>query len=295
MLTVRLQGGLGNQLFQYAFIKSLALQKGVGFQLDRRYLLNRTLRKNFTFREYDLSIFNVEENFYQPDVAWTAKEVYADKLRLYTQLKRQQLTGKIRRKYIEPFFQYDERIVQIPNNAYCVGYFQSYRYFEDMFPQMRTDFSFKMPIDNTCYPLLQQIEETNSVALHVRRGDFVNHTFHGSVSMEYYLAAVAHLAKTENNLQLFVFSDDVHWCSQHLSFEYPTVFVAAELAGEKARNHFELMQKCRHFIISNSSFAWWAAYLGNASNKKVVAPKKWLQNPIINTNDITPPSWLRLA
>lgn len=292
MIVVRLNGGLGNQLFQYAFGKSLSIQKNVPFLLDDRYLLDRTPRKKFTFRNYDLSLFNMEPQFYKKGKTLLPYWVYADRA-LMKLIEKMPITV-FKNLYVEPYFQFNPNYLSISNNCYCVGYFQSYKYFEPIKELLIKDLTFKSQIRPDCNQLLALISNTNSVCVHIRKGDFVNHSFHGNVETSYYHKALEVLLTQEQLLNLFIFSDDINWCKANLSFSIPTVFVEDVFAGEKARNQLELMINCKHFIISNSSFAWWAAYLGNHPEKKVIAPLAWLKNQKINTKDITPPSWLRL-
>lgn len=292
MIIVRLNGGLGNQLFQYAFAKSLSIQKKVPFLLDDRYLIDRTPRRAFTFREYDLSIFNIQVNFFKQGKTLLPYWVYADKLIIKLM---EQLSFSISSNlYVEPYFHFNPNYIHLSNDCYCIGYFQSYKYLEPIKEILKEELSFKDPISSNCINILSKIQNSNSVCVHIRKGDFINHTFHGTIKTSYYYDAVKHLSNQITSLQLFVFSDDINWCKTNLSFAQPTIYVDDIYAGLKGRNHFELMMNCRHFIISNSSFAWWAAYLAKNSNKKVVAPLAWLNNKKINTKDITPPDWVRL-
>jgi hypothetical protein len=292
MIVVRLQGGLGNQMFQYALARSMAMQLNTKFLLDARFLLNRTPRPNFTFRDYDLSIFNLEASFYKEDKKISGFKVYADKI-LTTIAKyiKKKFPNAISKYFIEQHFHFDTNFLEKGSDVYCIGYFQSYRYFEKIKSVLINDFSFKNPIDTNCLPLLNKIKSTNSVCIHVRRGDYVNNSYYSSTSMNYYAEALKTLISIEKNIELFLFSDDVEWCKLNVNLGLPINFVDESFAGYKAKNHFELMRNCRHFIISNSSFAWWSAYLSLNEDKKVFVTKNWFKDPNIVTKDLFPNDW----
>ena len=140
-----------------------------------------------------------------------------------------------------------------------------------------------------------RIAAVNAVCVHVRRGDYVtnpsaNQT-HGLCPVSYYRAALGRMCERGvRNPHLFVFSDDIGWCRENLHLATPTTFVGPEHAGEKDSQHFKLMTACRHFIIPNSSFSWWPAWLSTASPEKVVVvPQKWTRRDI--GFDVVPKGW----
>ena len=130
--------------------------------------------------------------------------------------------------------------------------------------------------------------------MNVRRGDFVNNDFHGTMGLDYYLKSLDVLnSKLDAELKIFVFSDDIEWCIDNLKFDYATEFIGHSYKGVKFSSYLYLMQACKYFIIPNSSFAWWAAFLSDYSNKIVIAPKNWFNNDL-NTSDLIPDSWIRI-
>ena len=134
----------------------------------------------------------------------------------------------------------------------------------------------------------------------VRRTDFVHNPnsslFHGFVGLEYYDRAVAHIAKNISRPVFFVFSDDIQWCQDHIHLEHPTHIVSHQFAGNKFGAYFKLMSMCKDFIIPNSSFGWWAAWLCTNREKQIIAPKRWYLDPVLNdqTSDLIPSGWLRM-
>jgi hypothetical protein len=293
MIVVRLNGGLGNQLFQYGFARSLAYQKQTSFALDVRYLNDRSYRPFFTFREYDLSIFNVQVNFYKSDRKLLPFWVYAD--RVIAKMVEKFPSPTFFGTYVESDFSFNAGYINLPADCYCIGYFQSYKYLEPVKHLLVKDLSFSEKQTNPAVlHLIQEIQQLNSVCVHIRKGDFANNNVHGTIGLEYYTNAIDLMAQKVNDIHLFVFSDDVNWCAKNLQFQYPVTFVPTELAGVKTRNNFEMMTHCKHFVISNSTYAWWAAYLAQYATKTVIAPKKWFMGVSVDTKDLTPAEWILL-
>jgi hypothetical protein len=138
------------------------------------------------------------------------------------------------------------------------------------------------------------LRKENSVCMHVRRGDFVGNRFHGTMPAEYYTSALSAIAPKFPKPKVFVFSDDIAWCERHLKFPFETMFMGHSYVGPKVSHYFALMKACKAFVISNSSFAWWAAWLGDDREKLVVAPKTWYLDSSKDTSDLTPSSWIRM-
>lgn len=142
---------------------------------------------------------------------------------------------------------------------------------------------------------LRKIQSTNSVALHVRRGDYVSNketsAFHGVCSTAYYQDAIAYLARKRSDLYFFIFSDDISWVKENLVInEFPVDYV--EHNTNLAHEDLRLMYFCKNNIIANSSFSWWGAWLNNHPDKIVIAPEKW--NNIPGNNTELPDQWIRL-
>jgi hypothetical protein len=136
----------------------------------------------------------------------------------------------------------------------------------------------------------------NSLCIHVRRGDYVGSVNHEVVTRDYYDRALEYINKKTKIDKIYLFSDDIKWCEENLKFEIPTMYVGDEYAGEKAEGHHILMRSCKHFIIPNSTFSWWAAWLAPYKDKIIVAPKKWYpETSKYNDEDnIVPESWIKI-
>ncbi len=294
MVIVKLQGGLGNQMFQYAAGKALAVKYQTSLKCDLNFLLDRTLH-NVVFRDYDLDIF--------PNISFPPAN--DAEIRSLTQKSNIDLINRIIRRtigiqsyYKELSFAYNKNFEKLPSSVYLNGYWQSEKYFKSIEADIRKDFSFAPFTVRDNNDLKQQILSTDSICLNVRRGDFVNHSgsasTHGFVGLQYYTDGMNLLNSKINNPHYFIFSDDVEWCRDNLKIEKAVTLVDHHHAGKKFADYLQLMTACKHFLIPNSSFAWWAAWLSLNESKIVVAPKKWFADPSYDTSDVLPSSWIRI-
>jgi hypothetical protein len=285
MIIVHLKGGLGNQIFQYATGRSLAIKHGVALKLDTSFLhLEAT---DYTKREFELNKFNIEAEFA------SKKEIKAMKRLRW-------------RNFFLPTWILEEKknncyslLQKAGKNCYLDGYFQSEKLFVDISEQIRRELTFKNPLIGKDWTEIQQrITNSTSVSLHFRRGDYVENTntnkFHGVCSMDYYHKAIEVVAGKLENPHFFVFSDDIQWVINNFKIDYPTVFV--DKKDENLHSDFQLMSLCKHNIIANSSYSWWAAWLNNHTNKIVIAPEKWYANieEQNKTGGLIPEKWFKL-
>lgn len=290
MIFVKLMGGLGNQMFQLAAGLALARHQ-TEVRVDLDFLLDRTPGQDFVFRDYDLGLFAGE-----PRVARRAE------LPLHWRFYRQRPLRAAARalQRLDPRYladwtpRYNPRLLAAPDGTYLEGFWQSERYFAGIAGELRRAFTFKAPVAEASRPLLDRIRAANAVCVNVRRGDFVGSAFHGVVGAPYLEAGARHVAERCAAPTFFVFSDDLAWCREHVQLGHPTEFVGHEHKGDKFGAYLQLMIACRHFIIPNSSFGWWAAWLGAAADKLVVAPRLWYAAEPDGTPDVAPAGWTRL-
>lgn len=284
-VTVRLLGGLGNQMFQYAAGLALAERHGSKLRLDPSYI-------NFeAHRSYAIDALCIEAS------AARRRRVprwIFERDRLDHALVRLRFFGA----KIEPerTHAYDERFDQAPANAYLLGYRQTERYLLPVSDLLRERFRpRRMGIEALAFA--DRIASASApVAVHVRRGDYVenlstNHLF-GVPGLDYYERAARIVEKRSGAgpLTFFVFSDDIGWCRAQLRLPGETVFVSGETA---AHEDLDLMRRCKHNIIANSSFSWWGAWLGETDSSVVVAPKVWFENYTGDTSQQVPERWSR--
>lgn len=273
MITVNIKGGLGNQMFQYACGRALALRNN-----DRLSLI-RTRYHGDSARDLSLTRFDIQADWPdRPGVSiW------------------QQWRERWRQKFTGDFHVgFDPQTLTRSGNVYLDGYFQSELYFKDQAEHIRADLHLKTALGEKASSLAELIKnDRDAVSIHVRRGDYVNHPdFGGVCTPEYYDRAVVFLKQRLLKANFYVFSDDIEWCRTGL----PCLREATFVSGPKLRDFEEmfLMSICRHHIIANSSFSWWGAWLGNNPSKIVVAPKRWSNLHEEWYRDIIPSTWKRM-
>jgi len=293
MFIIKLQGGLGNQMFQYAFASIISKNKGCILKLDKSFLDNSLTNEGFTYRPFELSIFrnaNLEASTLEIQTL-TKSCFYCAFLKKFGLYK-----SKI---YIEPSLDYHPEAMFINPPMYIKGYFQSYKYFENNIDYIKDIFTFSIEsLNEKNYKLLSKLKSMISISVHIRRGDYITNKkakqFHGNLSFKYYLKAIDIMASKNKVFTLVFFSDDIKWVKEKFQkLPYSKVFIDYN-KNENAWIDMLLMSSCSHNIIANSSFSWWAAFLNNNPEKIVIAPKKWYADPKINTNNLVPIKWIRL-
>ena len=179
---------------------------------------------------------------------------------------------------------------------YMSGYWQSENYFESNRSILINDFSFRIPLNARNADALRLISSSNSVSIHIRRGDYLHNAnakaTHGLCSLEYYHKAIRLIKATIGKPRFFIFSDDMLWVKAHLEPEEDCIFVDWNF-GVDSYNDMRLMSLCKHNIIANSSFSWWGAWLNRNPDKVIIAPKRWFAGKI-NDSNIIPSSWIRI-
>jgi hypothetical protein len=287
----RLNGGLGNQLFQYATGLALARKLGARLKIDIT-----------EFETYHLRRFELGRLPIQASVATTADVagVIINPSRLQRNLNRIAIrlhldNGKAAFKEIH--YHYDPLFEQIRHPVYLNGYWQSEKYFQSVASQLRNELQFNDIPDQANLDALQLIQSSISVSLHIRRGDYVSNAsataVHGLCSLDYYNAAIRYFAERINSPTFFVFSDDLQWAKDHLKMPHPVHFVDAN-GPDRGIEDMWLMKSCQHHITANSSFSWWAAWLNQQPGKIVVAPRTWFRDPSFNCEDLIPALWHKL-
>ncbi len=297
MVIVRLMGGLGNQMFQYAFGRSLSIRKNTTLKLDLSYLLDRTPRPNFTFRDYDLDILQVKEQF--------ASQEEIDSFVSYRLSVPQQMWGIVQsafqRKYHvkEVFSGFYRNLARLDGDIYLDGYWQSEGFFKDIDSIIRKEFSFKEPLGEKAGKLAPGITSVNAVSINIRRGDYVSNPrmrrLYDVCDTDYYLSAISKIGSMTARPVFYIFSDDVAWCQENLKIKYPFFVIDHTHAGKKFQDYLKLMTLCKHHIIPNSTFAWWGAWLNPSKEKIVIAPKRWFGGHWMFLGRKTvPPGWMKL-
>jgi len=284
-VTVKVMGGAGNQMFQYAAGRALALRTGAELVLDTTWYrepFRGTAPRDFCLDRFPVSARLIEDKERRPG-------------------RLGKLAARVLRRFAAPrvptlreaHFHYDPRIISARPPVRLDGYFQSARYFADAETQIRAELA-PPPEAGHAGALAQRIGETTSVSLHVRRTDYTQGAtadIHGVCTPDYYAAAVAELSQRLGPLELFVFSDDIAWAQANLDLGHPATYVSDGRVSDLGE--LWLMSLCRHHVIANSTFSWWGAWLSPNPDKIVIAPRKWFAAEDFDTTDLLPESWLR--
>jgi hypothetical protein len=282
MIIVKITGGLGNQMFQYAAGRRLSLLHQVPLKLDLREYAGPTHRK------FDLDAFHVQyEPATEDDIRRYAKNNFLFRLR------NRIVPVPYRRFYRERFFHYDRKFEKYPSDVYLKGYWQSEKYFKSIEPVIRREFTMKNEFIEHVSAISEKIQQENSVAVHIRKGDYQSPEalkMHGILPAAYYWEAIGMIKSKISNPAYYLFSDDEGWAKNFLQSEN-----IVRISGVHSRTRFEdffLMSQCRHNIIANSSFSWWAAWLNKNPGKIVMAPQKWFNKGPKDTQDLIPEGWI---
>jgi hypothetical protein len=297
VVIARLLGGLGNQMFQYATGRALALRRGATLKLD---ITGFAVAGSHTARRYELDSLQIQATPADDTdlgrfgrVRW-ARSPRLDRVLRWLRVGRPNGAWP---SYRELHFQFDPAVPELPAPVYLDGYWQSERYFSDIAALLRQEFVAKAPSDPENAALAGRIDGVNAVSLHVRRGDYVDNPTtnrcHGICSIDYYQRALEYVSLRTRAPHLFVFSDDQQWARANLRFAAPMTFVDVN-SPDRGYRDMSLMARCRHHIIANSSFSWWGAWLNPSREKVVVAPTQWFSASRNDTRDLIPPSWVRL-
>lgn len=291
MVIVRLNGGLGNQMFQYAAGRALADRLDADLLLDTRAFEHALAFQAYTRRSYALAPFRLRARL--ADAAelrrwplWVAEA--GMRLRLLRPL--------LRRWHFESAAAYDAGLGALRAPVCLVGHWQSERYFLDAAAAIRADFTLREPLGGANAALLQLARTAGSVSLHVRRGDFVSLAaaakVHGVCSIDYYGRAINFVRERHPNCRFLVFSDDPQWARAELPLDASAVFATGN--ADQPEQDLVLMSACSHHIIANSSFSWWGAWLGANPAKIVIAPQQWFLNAPRDASALIPDNWVRL-
>jgi hypothetical protein len=284
MISTRIRGGLGNQLFQYCAGRALALRLGVPLSLDLRDFDGANARR-VGLNHFDIATVPAER---LPAARADGVRRAVGKL----------LRGGNLRGYREKTLAYDLNFEFLGDDTLLKGYWQSERYFQGFETQIRRDLQIVTPASAQNLAMLEDIGGGLAVSLHIRRGDYVSNekynAAHGISDLDYYARAAAFVAERLGAKPVFyAFSDDPDWVRDHLKLPFEVRVVDHNGDGANYED-LRLMAACQHHIVANSSFSWWGAWLNPGRQKLVVAPTRWFADPKTDNPDIVPADWHRV-
>ena len=285
---MRYNGGLGNQMFQYAAVASLADKLNADFYFDCDFF-------NHSYsRPYQINIF--QQN---------SREIKGLRYRILWAFRKYIKNNFLGiNVYGENDFDWEKRFEQIQDNTYIFGFFQSHKYINEQL--IKKHFVFRFEPDAQNLSIIRKMQDEDSISMHIRRGDYVQKKRYASVynhlDFNYYSKALEIIANEVQKPVIYVFSDDIEWVKENLNLENcpkckekgARVEFISHNQGDKSWEDLRLMSNCKHNIIANSSFSWWGAYLNSNPKKIVVAPEKWFQKIQNNPDDLYPKDWIRI-
>ena len=265
-------GQLGNQMFQYASLRGIAANRGCRFAIP----YHDEIFDDGLGNKLRIELFNpfVMSNVTQSNIGMIGGDNPHD-------------ASVIDSTRTEGEFKFNEILFNTcPDNVTLHGYFQSEKYFKHIEHEIRQDFTFKNEIAIPCKHKMSTVD--TPIALHIRRGDYLrNAAHHNNLGLDYYESA---LKKFDNDRTVIIFSDDPQWCKEQNLFAEDRFLVSE---GSDSYTDLCLMTLCSDFIIANSSYSWWGAWLSKAVDKVVCAPEKWFgpANAHHDTSDLLPGEW----
>ena len=280
MIITKLKGGLGNQLFQYAAGRAVALHHKVPLKLDVT-----------TFETYNPhNGYRLDQFAIQAEIA-AENEIINLKGRSTVLFSALRKAGLVKRKsyFKEKRSSYFDASVFKNNYVYLDGYWQNELYFSDIRELILEELSLNSSMNDLSFAYLECIKKNNSVSIHVRRGDYLNLKNINVLDVDYYMKAVEYIRKIVEKPTFYIFSDDLEWCKSSLAFLGDCIYVERT---QTEIDDLKLMSFCQHNIIANSSFSWWGAWLNQNPNKTVIAPKGWLLNDPGSSN-VIPSDWVK--
>lgn len=265
LVVIQLSGGMGNQMFQYALylrLKALGKKVKIDDKTDYQGKNKRPLR---------LGVFGIK---YEVPTELEMRCLTDSFLDMVSRIRRK-LTGRKTAEYIEKNPLFDKKVLEM-ERAYLVGCWQSEKYFYAVKEEVRKAFTFgELGLSEKMLEYEQKMKESNSVCLHIRRGDYLDTSdvYGGICTPEYYEKAMKQMEEWQPDCHFFVFTNDVPWVKENYQGKNLTIVEGND--EDSGYLDLYLMTKCKHYILANSSFSWWGCYLNPSKEKKVIAPKKW--------------------
>ncbi len=292
MIIARLDGGLGNQMFQYAFGWSLARRWGTRLWLDLSSYASHPAHG------FLLDRFCIEASALPPQEMWRLPCRYQTPAPRGRAWLRSLWPGGRLKRFREKPFGFQEKHLEAPDDVYLVGYWQSSRYFDAVADDLARQYALRCALSPASQRVAGRMQACRSVAVHVRRGDYVTDPqaaqLYAPVPPDYYRTAIEHFAASAGpGVEVFVFSNDMAWCRAHLQWPWTTHWVDHNTANT-AEEDLMLMASADACVIANSTFSWWAGWLAQRRGARVYAPPRWFQPGTLDASHILPADWIRI-
>jgi len=292
-IIVRLNGGLGNQMFQYATSLALSLDlENCDLKIDTSFINRYPFNNLITSRSVELDLLNVSYK------EWIGRDWILSIVphKIYYQLISKTLLRLNGLKLISEDNFTNGIKKESGDSYYLSGFFQSERYFVKHRERIIREFGTPLKYDSINQRWYDQICNTNSISVHIRRGDYLleqNISHIGVLDKQYYENAFSFFEKKIENPVFYVFSEDIQWARENIKYKNNLFCYVDSNTGSKSYLDMKLMSSCKHNIVANSSFSWWGGWLNESSDKIVLAPEKWFAN-LCPEYDIVPNDWLKI-
>lgn len=295
-LRVKLIGGLGNQLFQFACGYAYAQKNGLPLFIDDTSYQRRA---SGTPRVFELEPYDIRPGWFNFSSLSSGDRPKPIRVR--------QGPGSVWRSFsrLAEFRVTEESLAFVPPNQRSnqrklalEGYFQSETYFQEFKDDIRGLFEAPAVSRETRAWAKRIKESEDHICIQVRRGDYVTDSktakFHGLTQREHFIRAIEKFQETEMVKGVFVFSDDPDWCEANIDLGVPATTVRISGAEHDAVSNLFALSRGKRFAISNSSFGWWGAWLSGQPGTSIAAPSRWFASPTMTDVTPVPDTWLRI-
>lgn len=294
MKIIKIMGGLGNQMFEWAFARAYSLINNCEILLDlSSFEKVKEASNSITQWNYELDKFCLKAKFANKKQVNSLKGSKVPTPRIIRNLfnipKYKSLIVYEKKPQV-----FDAELLKNKKNVYFEGYFQTEKYFSAFRECLLEDFTLKTELDEKNKLMLKKIKSTNSISIHVRHGDYLNlKDIYKICSLDYYKNAINLIAKQIDKPHFYIFSDDTKWIKEEFDLKFPYTIVDINSPNEGYFD-LELMKNCKHNITANSSFSWWGAWLNDNPSKIVITPKTWFVNNDNKYIDRVPNEWIKI-
>ena len=292
MITIRINGGLGNQMFQYATAKYLAFISNTKVLLDIDEFNTYKLRK-FELDKYDIEYIDIKKEKVTSNFFLSPQSSFVKLLKIF------HFERLIKNYYLERGLFFDKKVLELSDGVYLEGFFQCEKYFYNIREMLLKEFTLKEELSEYSKTIKEKLDKTKkTVSLHIRRGDYISNSttnnIHGLCDLDYYNNAIKYLNNKLDIFDIYIFSDDILWAKENL--RYKNMYFIESEDKRLAHEDIYLMSLCDCNIIANSSFSWWGAWLNQNKEKTVIAPKKWFSDSKMQeeSENIIPEKWIKI-
>jgi hypothetical protein len=294
-VVVRLMGGLGNQMFQFATGFALAQRLNTSCFIDLHYYSKDVKKSKDTRRNFELDVF---ENSYTTHSTVLSNSLVYKLIAKFSVLKKQILPKLNIFYYTDVDDLASACLTKQKGTYYLDGYWPNFLFFDQYRNEIKSRYGHLRVLDEADKRLLKILKNQNTVAIHIRRSDYLkNNSIHKALELGYYKKAIDYIRERVENPLFYFFGDDHRWILENFDIDNVFNTLVSNNTGSSSHKDLFLMSQCNHIVISNSTFSWWAAYLNNNNDSIVIAPTEWYlknQPSYFDADKLLPRSWIKI-